>query len=163
MRNSTFIESLSDRASAQLAERIPRDTFVGRIGQTLVAVSLGSAGAAFFSQEAGAHTPSTGCGVASRAACTGSCCSANSVTCTTGFGQNSCPAGSYTCGYWEYTDQACTTFNKIRRWTDCCGGCNNGGNCRCFGSAPSCCRHKDYPQQTTDYCDHIKCRFTFCH
>jgi hypothetical protein len=158
----TYLERFSERVATGLAKRVPRETFLGRFGQTMIAVSLGGAGAAYLTTDALAHVPSS-CGPGSAGLCTGSCCSANSVTCLTGYGQNSCPSGSYTCGYWEFTDSSCSTFNHIRRWTDCCGGCNNGANCRCFGSNPSCCRHKDYAQQTTNYCDHIKCRFTFCH
>jgi hypothetical protein len=154
---------LGRRVSERLAARLTRRSLVTRLGESAIAVSLGSAGLAYLAGDAAAHTTG-GCASCNPNTCGGNCCGgANSITCTALTGQNTCPSGSYNCGFWEYYDPGCSTFNKIRRWTDCCGGCDSGNNGRCINGTPTCCRHKTYPQQGGVCSDHIKCRYVFCH
>ena len=144
------------RVSDSLARRISRRSFLARTTRTAIAVVMGSAGASrVLADPAAAHTG--GCG-----SCGGSCCGANSVLCQNlpGHMQNSCPGQTVNCGYWEVNDSSCASGR--RRYIDCCGGCAGGSNCTCINGAPSCCRHKTYPQQQGTCSDHIKCRRHHC-
>jgi hypothetical protein len=153
------LANVTEQASLAVSRRVSRRSFLGRFMKTAIAVSLGSAGAEILlSRQAEAHA-------ACYSGCTGaSCCAEFSVRCGNlpGHMDNSCPNDSFACGYWDdNTEDPC--FGGTTRWTDCCGGCGGGGaDCQCVNGHPSCCRHKDYPQQQGDCTDHIKCRRYRC-
>jgi hypothetical protein len=164
LEESSRLEGLASWTSRGLAQRVTRRSALGRLGRGAVALSLGGAGVAFLAEEASAHNVNTCNSCDTNNANCSPCCYNNSVTCGTLTGNyGSCPSGSYDCGYWEYTDSSCGTANNLRRWTDCCGSCSEGSIGRCIGGAPTCCNHKEWPQQGGLCTDHIRCRYTFCH
>lgn len=156
MPDKTLLEGLLERAAAG---ETSRRGLLATVGRASVALSLGAAGGRFLSMsEASAHVPGP-CGY-----CNSPCGCNNSVTCTYLTGVNSCPASTIDCGYWEYVDAACNAPGRrgYRRWTDCCGACNDGGNCACMPTGSvTCCNHRTYP--STVGCNaHIKCRRWGC-
>lgn len=152
---SSWLEELSGEISRTLARRVSRRNALGRFGRTSVAVSLGGLGMGVFATPASAHVGGS-CGQ-----CQGGCCGAESVWCSTLWGNNSCPPGSYGCGNWV---AGSCSGGRTLRYADCCGGCNNGGNCQCIGGRPSCCRHQQWHNGDSDNCrvNHIKCRRSYC-
>lgn len=148
------VESWTDAASRNLANRISRRSMISRLGKTAMALTLGSAGVSLLADPASAHFSPT-CG-----SCSGSCCSSNSVLCANlpGHNANSCPSGSCECGYWTVSQPGCPGTG-LRKWTDCCLG---GDPCTCPGGTPSNCRHKTYSQGCTDCWHHIRCRKYVC-
>jgi hypothetical protein len=153
------LESSVGVISRALAVRLTRRSALSRLGRYGVALSIGSAGAALLDEQAFGTTVTGCCG-----SCTiGNCCGSDSVWCSDlpGWNQNSCPTGSCGCGSW--THGTCAD-GRILRYADCCGGCNNGGNCTCINGAPSCCRHQLHTNGScNDCCGYwIKCRRWFC-
>ncbi len=136
-------DTASERLARGLANRFTRRSFLGDVGRGGLALALGG----------------TVVGVDSAyAACDGSPCSnctscaneTNSIRCDQCCEyQNSCPAGSCSCGWWDANGGPCTNNpNNCTRWHDCCGGCGtgsskcllgDGGTCR-----PHCCNRKAY-------------------
>jgi hypothetical protein len=158
--DATRLESASAHAARSLANHMSRRSFLSRIGQGAIVLSLGRFAFDAFNNPVLAHS-TCNCG-----ACTGDCCSAaHSIGCDTLTGSNSCPNGSWLCGCWTVNNSTCGS--GIREWCDCCGGCGTPANCRCVtgtdgGSYPACCRHKFYQGGSGNSCDHIKCRRHRC-
>lgn len=159
---------LFDRTTRRLSiasvDRIHRRSFITRLGQGAMAISLGRlAGEALLSR-AVAHS-SCSCGVCTSAP-NRNCCGANSIKCGNlpGHNSNSCPSGSSKCGCWSEPDSSCP--NGYIELCDCCGGCGTPADCTCYlvnGTYhPSCCRHKFYTGGSGNGCDHIKCRTRLC-
>lgn len=152
----------SGRISRMLAGRTSRRSFLARVGQGTVALSVGSAFAPRIIGEAHAEGPCN-CGICPSGA---SCCSGNSATCLCVWGENSCPSGSCIGGCWWEPVSTSQCGTGIREWCDCIQGCEQ--NCRCIScngqTQARCCYHKTYSSrsQCGDACNHIRCRRHRC-
>lgn len=143
-QNKALFDAASERWSRFLANRFDRRSFFGHVGRGGVALAIGSSVAGLDAPQAIAHT--------------NPCSQPNSVMCNTIIGQNQCPAGSCSCGYWDSPGGPC---GDVTRYHDCCGGCDQG--CYCINSHPICCNHKEWPQGCLqEQSPHIKCRHYSC-
>jgi hypothetical protein len=141
----SLFDAAGRRWSSFLAQRFDRRSFIAQMGKGGVALAVGSTVAALDAPLATAHT--------------NPCGQPNSVTCNTIIGQNQCPAGSCSCGYWDCYAPPCPS--GLTRWHDCCGGCDSG--CYCINDHPICCNHRAYTQGClSGQSPHIKCRHYSC-
>jgi hypothetical protein len=141
-------------ATRRLAVKMSRRAMIDRVGKQAIALSLGGAGLAIAAPDAWAHTSNV-CG-----ACTGNCCGADSVWCSTLTGTNACPSGTVGCGHWA---AGSCSGGRTLYYADCCKNCDNGAACRCVGGHPHCCRHQAHRNGTSNDCgDHIYCRRSYC-
>ena len=157
----TMLEGMAGSISRALAGKLTRRSALTRIGRYGVALSLGSAGLGLLAEDANAHTCCSTCCCGNCSWSGASCCGSDSVWCSTLNGVNACPSGSCGCGSWVVG--TCSNGQTLR-YADCCGGCNNGSDCRCVSGAPSCCRHQLHTNGSCNDCggNHIKCRRWFC-
>jgi hypothetical protein len=158
MPEETLLETLSNSFAQGLAMRISRRSTLGRLGRGAIAISLGGAGAALLAP--------------GEAFASCSCCTTgnNSIRCQClAGGSNACPSDTCQCGWWCVSDSTCSSGHKF--WTDCCGGCNNGGLCTCITDCvdgtvrPSCCWTKEWGcgcGTVGSQFSHIKCRIHIC-
>lgn len=143
-------DSGSEQMARGLAKRFSRRSFLGQTGAGGVAVAMGGlAGAHIDPTVAAAHTPPCGSGFA--------------VPCNTLNGNNNCPAGTCSCGWWIDPDNLNRCPGSNVRWHDCCGACNEGNLCNCVSGHPHCCNHQLYDNECLSGTSaHIKCRFYTC-
>jgi len=164
---TSALEILGATVSRSMAAKLSRRSFVGRLGQGVIALTFGAAGATLF-------RPAS----ASALSCSDSSCDPCSIACEhlNGFsGGNKCPNGTCDCGSWTVslsTSGLCP--QNLRRWIDCCDKgswcANHGGpNCNSVGTdgrhKPSCCNHKEWGGCPFDSCTGtgvIVCRRHIC-
>lgn len=169
LNDDTGLANLSGLVARRLAARVSRRTFMARLGQGMIALSLGSAGAVAFAEGALAD-PVCACGRCTSVPFTGeSCCGRNSVTCRTLTGTNACPSGTCICGCWWVNVSTSSCASGLLEWCDCCGACQSGGACACVTGSdgrryPTCCTHKWWTSKDVcgDCTSHIKCRRQRC-
>jgi hypothetical protein len=162
----TILEDVSTTWVRHLASTVSRRSFIWRLGTGVAGISLGAEAAESLTARS-AYAASGCCG------CKGSCCtdshgnSVDSISCTEGYGQNSCPDSSSPCGCWCITVAESDCRSGFKKWCDCCGGCDNGDDCHCVTSntgivRPSCCRNKCWQNGGGDCSQFIKCRYNAC-
>jgi hypothetical protein len=150
-------EKIAIRMSRGLATRWSRRSLLGRFGAGVVAVSVGAEGLRLL-------VPA----VAEAVSCPPGCDCSESVMCHHIYGFNHCPgtACSPNCGCWTVSNcSACPSSPSCHQMIcDCCGGCNNGADCRCIADVghPSCCNKKHWPGGCGDFTEYIDCRMTMC-
>jgi hypothetical protein len=148
-------EPLLDRfavsASRALANRLPRRTFLSRVGLYATAAVIGSSASTLLSQDPA--LANGGCG----------CNGFNSVSCQCLTGRNACPSGTCQCGCWTVCDfTICSAPNSVN-WCDCCNTSAHSASCvsRC-NSQPSNCFSKEHTGQGCTTGHTIRCRYHQC-
>src|SRR6266516_481215 len=105
-------EPLLDRfavsTSRALARRLPRRTFLGKVGLYATAAVVGASASTLLSQDPALARSNCGC--------TGG----NSVSCQCLTGTNACPSGTCQCGCWTVCNSSICAFPNSVNWCDCC-------------------------------------------
>lgn len=148
--------SLIEAASRRLAAKLSRRSLFGQLGRGSVALALGGAVAGLEAAPAEAYHINCGCNGTPSVACGN----------LPGWGQNTCPGTSCTCGYWVNCGGSGSGCPVNTLWADCCGECNdNNAYCIVVGgvSRPTCCNQRAYTQGClSGSAPHIKCRVWQC-
>ena len=176
------IERTTDAASAFLARRISRRSFLGRVTKYSVAGVAGAAGAGILVNPALA-TITCDCATTCTSGCTGDrnppcggSGSHHSVTClgltgsgcpATGGNGGSCPSCSTQCGAWSCSCSSCPS--GIKTFRDCCATCDqcsSASSCICVCdidgvSRAHCCFKHCWPGGQSG-CNYVVCRTQNC-
>jgi hypothetical protein len=122
-----------DRTAGFLAKRVDRRGFLGKtavVGSAVVAAPLD-----FGLKPQSAYAAVCSCN-GSRCACGSLCCDGYTEFCCTINGNNACPPGTVTAGWWK-VDGSNFCGGAARYYLDCnaqCGSCSCGSNGVCSGS-----------------------------
>ncbi len=160
--------------ATEVASRISRRSFIGRVGKLALVTAGGSAVLAFLADPAYAllcncEGPDCSNDCGNGRPDPGGCDQfSHSVTCAALGFSGVCPNTTVQCGFWFcYSCSACG--GGTRKWTDCCETghhCDNQSDCDCIKDVddkkrPTCCHRRCYDQQH-QACDYIRCRFADC-
>jgi hypothetical protein len=124
---------LADRTARALAPKVGRRGFLAR--SAMVGTALAAAPTAYALKPGTAYAAVCGCS-GSRCDCRALCCDGYTEFCCTLSGQNRCPSGTLTGGWWK-VDGSNYCGGGARYYVDCnarCGSCGCGANGICAGS-----------------------------
>jgi hypothetical protein len=147
-----LIDRLASGASRAMAARLPRRSFLGKVGRFSMAAFAGGAASVLLGQES-----------ALAGAC--GCCCADSVSCHCLTGHNECPSSTCECGCWNACDNYRCSFPNSTHWCDCCNT-SSGHSARCVSrcsNRPSNCNpiaHTNNARCNPGYT--IRCRKYTC-
>jgi hypothetical protein len=175
MPTSSQLQSVTANLSKNVASRVSRRSFLGRVGRlTMVMAAAGTvvgmtAEEAFALQcDCAGRDCDAGCS-GNRTAPSGCRGTGHSVTCRglTGVGGR-CPDNTVGCGSWSCGNcSACAS--GVRIWTDCCatGQCSGASSCRCVRDTDgvlrrTCCNKKCYAGGGSNCSHFIRCRYARC-
>ena len=124
---------LAERASGALGRRVGRRGFLA--GSAVVGSALVTTPVQFALRPGTAHAAICSCS-GSSCTCGSLCCDGYTEFCCTISGQNSCPPGTLTGGWWK-VDGSSYCGGQARYYVDCnaqCGSCGCGANGICSGA-----------------------------
>lgn len=176
MPTSSQLQSVTANLSKNVASRVSRRSFLGRVGRLTMVMAAAGTVVGITADEASALQ----CDCAGRvgdANCTGnrtapSGCrdTGHSVTCLglTGTG-GQCPPNTVACGSWPCNCPTSVCASGTRIWTDCCasGQCSGASSCRCVRDTDgvlrrTCCNKKFYANGGSNCSHFIRCRYARC-
>jgi hypothetical protein len=126
-------QGLAERAARALGPRVGRRGFLAR--GAMVGTALAAAPAAYALKPGTAYAAVCNCN-GSTCDCGAACCDGYTEFCCTLSGQNRCPPGTLTGGWWK-VDASQFCGGGARYYVDCnapCGPCGCGGSGICAGS-----------------------------
>jgi len=123
---------LADRAARALAPKVSRRGFLSR--SAMVGTALAATPTSYVLKPGSAYAAVCGCS-GSSCDCRAACCDGYTEFCCTLSGQNRCPPGTLTGGWWK-VDGSSFCGGAARYYVDCnarCGSCGCGGSGICGG------------------------------
>jgi hypothetical protein len=126
-------QRLAERAARALAPRLGRRSFLTK--SAIVGSALAAAPAKYILEPGTAYAAVCSC-AGSRCDCGAACCDGYTELCCAITGQNRCPTGTLTGGWWK-VDGSSFCGGGARYYVDCnaqCGSCTCGGSGICPGS-----------------------------
>ncbi len=137
LADSALLDRITDRMSRALAARVPRRTFLGKVGRYTAAAAVGGTASTLLWQDS------------ALAACgTPPCGYSSSVSCQCLFGSPSgaCPSNTCECGCWVECNHTRCASPHWTQWCDCCWT-STPNRCDCIGSCscrPNNCFTKEW-------------------
>jgi hypothetical protein len=126
-------QRLAERAARALAPRLGRRSFLAR--SAMAGTALAATPASYILRPGSAYAAVCNCS-GSACNCAAACCDGYTEFCCTMTGQNTCPPGTLTGGWWK-VDASSFCGGGARYYIDCnarCGSCGCGGSGICSGA-----------------------------